>query len=115
MKYIENKRFMEFLTQGHNDFGWNPKYLLDQIVSVCTVVGGGPECPRITEEARRLLLDMFRNSSESYSNLWSSLSILQVIQESRKAGKDPTDTFKLLFESCRGVDGKRWGSGASVP
>ena len=115
MKYIENKRLMEFLQRGHGDFGWTDAFLLNQIASVCSVLGGGPENPKITTEARTLFLEMFRDSDKPYPNLWGYKDFLQIISRQRKLGDSPDKIFRFIFDVCRGVDGKLFGSNASAP
>lgn len=115
MKVIENKRFMEFLQKGNGEFGWTTDFLLKQIVSVCSVLSGGAENPKITEEARKMFLEMFRDSSISASNLWDNVSIAQIVNRYRRLSKSSEETFRFLFDMCRAVDGKAWGSTASAP
>ena len=115
MKYIDNKLFMAFLNRGRNDFGWSTTELLNQILSVCSVLTGGVENPKILDETREGFMDLFRDSSKGYDYLWSASSIANVILKDRSFRKSPDSTFKLFFELCRGVGGKRWGSGVFSP
>lgn len=115
MKYIENKRLMEFLQKGSNEFGWTIEFLITQMMSACTLLSGGAAYPTLTLETRSLFVEMFRDSQKPFNNLFSSDEILQMIRENRAKGRSPEHIFNLLFGLCRAVDGKLWGSGANAP